>query len=530
MYTVRYIGFDDVPQFSERDKAFQRLDPRLEDLMVHTPDLDSFRKVVDLKQKHQIDRALLQQVLTEQYSDIKDADKTLDHIALLGQEHTYTIITAHQPSILTGPLYFIYKIASAISLARQVDELIPEIKVVPVFITGGEDHDFDEIATMHLFGQDFTWSTDQIGATGRMTLDGLDELIEAVKTKLGSSETAQELVAMIDHSLATSSNYGQFMISLTHALFAEYGVIVANMDDERLKQVLLPYVLRDLESLESQRCVQADQEVVQSQGFKSQAHAREVNIFWHDGDRHRVVAVDAQTYRIGEHILPKESLIEQLQSDSGNISPNVILRPIYQEIIFPNLAYVGGGGELAYWLERKSLFETWEIPFPMLVRRDSIHIIDKKTAQLLEKSEVDIVKLFDREDHVVEAFTRSMSSEEIHLKEEKSTIEELYTKIADRLADIDPTLKKTALGEASKAVKSLDYLESKMLKAEKNKHEVILNRVKKAKKKLFPGNNSLQERYDNFIPFYLKYGRAWIDKIVDIANPMDKNMKILIED
>jgi len=530
MYRIQHISFEDIPQLSERDRAYQRQDQRLQELIVHEPVLSSFAKAIKARRTSTVDRELLVEVLTDQYQKMASSPKVQENIKRLTGKNTYTVITAHQPSILTGPLYYIYKIASAISLAKQLNEEDLGITVVPVFITGGEDHDFDEIATMHLFNQDFSWKTDQVGATGRMNLDGLDDVLSDVKEKLGDNEYARDLKRIIDSSFEQAENYGQFMIMFTNELFKDYGLVVANMDDRRYKDVLLPYVLRDLVDKDSQRCVEKDQNTLEAQGFKRQAHAREVNIFWHDGDRHRVVPVGKDTYRIGEDIYTEDALTDLLKSDPNNISPNVVLRPIFQELIFPNLAYIGGGGELAYWLERNSLFAHWEIPYPMLIRRDSLHIIDKKTAKLIDGSDISIVKFFDREDHVLEAFTRSLSSEEINLQEEKKALNELYVKISEKLADIDPTLKKTALGEASKGVKSLDYLESKMLKAEKSKHEIQLNRVRKAKQKLFPGNNSLQERYDNFIPYYLKYGKTWISHIISIADPMDKSMKVLLEE
>jgi len=530
MYTIQKISFEDVPQFSDRDKAYQRQDSRLQELIEHTPDLTAISKVVEARRAADIDRSLLVEVLTDQYKKMPSSPAVLANIQRLGDQDTYTVITAHQPSILTGPLYYIYKIASAISLAQKLTKQDLGISVVPVFITGGEDHDFDEIATMHLFNQDFTWETNQIGATGRMTLDGIDQVLNTVQEKLGDSEHAQGLKKIFQTSYEQAETYGQFMVILTNELFKDYGLIVANMDDRRYKDVLLPYVLRDLADKDSQRCVEQDQKILETQGFKSQAHAREVNIFWHDGDRHRVVPVSEDTYRIGEDIYTQSALTDLLKSDPNNISPNVVLRPIYQELIFPNLAYIGGGGELAYWLERRSLFAQWALPFPMLIRRDSMHIIDKKTVKLVQGAGLDIIQFFDREDRVLEAYTRSLSSEEINLQEEKTALSDLFDKISEKLATIDPTLKKTALGEGSKGVKSLDYLESKMLKAEKSKHEIQLNRVRKAKQKLWPGNNSLQERYDNFIPYYLKHGKAWIDEIISVADPLDKSMKVLLEE
>ena len=228
--------------------------------------------------------------------------------------------------------------------------------------------------------------------------------------------------------------------------------------------------------------------------------------------------------------MTREELKEALTCHPEVISPNVILRPIYQELIFPNLAYIGGGGELAYWLERKSLFEAWELPFPMLIRRDSVQIFDQKSVRWLEKNQISIQTLFEREEQIIGQFAQAQASVDIDLSGARKDLQNIYDEISKIAGQIDPTLSKTVLSEASKTQKGLGYLESKMLKAEKQKNEVAINKLVKIKKRYFPGNDGLQERKDNFIPFYLKHGQAWIDELIQQLNPLDKGFKILIEE
>ena len=398
-----------------------------------------------------------------------------------------------------------------------------------MFVTGGEDHDFDEIATMHMFNKDFTWETNQVGSTGRMSHDGLDSVLSSVLAVLGSGAYAEELKSFITKAQASSETYGGFMIHFVNSLFKKYGLVIANMDDAGFKTKLLPFIIRDIEQKDSVRSVEADQDAIEAQGFKRQAHAREVNFFHMGKDRIRVIAESDGSYSIGNDTYTKDQLIALISEDPGSISPNVILRPVYQEIIMPNLAYIGGGGELAYWVERKRLFDLWALSFPMLIRRDSLHIVDKKTQKTLVSAQMDVMDLFQREEQLIGQYARLQSDEEIDLTEEKKAIEKTFNEIKERASKIDPTLGKTTLSEASKALKSLDYLQSKMLKAEKTKNEVGINKLKKAKQKLFPGNDGLQERYDNFIPFYLRYGSLWIDEIIEHCDPLNKGFKILTE-
>ncbi len=530
IYTKKEVSFEDVPQLSDRDKAYQRSDARLKPFIKYPASFDSFSQVLRDRASYDIDRSLLVSTLLKQYERLDASQATIDHIHALASEKTFTVITAHQPSLLTGPLYFIIKICSIISLSRKINDAHPDYKVVPVFVTGGEDHDFQEIATLHMFNKDFTWETNQKGSTGRMSHDGLDEVLASVTEVLGSGDQAEELKTIISKAQAASETYGGFMVYFVNELFKKYGLIIANMDDAGFKAKLLPYIIKDIEQKDSIRAVEADQEALEAQGFKRQAHARKVNFFHMGADRIRVIGEADGTYSIDGDSYAKDELISLISEQPESISPNVILRPIYQEIIMPNLAYVGGGGELAYWVERKRLFDSWELSFPMLIRRDSLHIVDKKTQKTLVGAQMDIMDLFQREEKLVGQYARLQSDEEIDLSGEKKAIEDIFNQIKDRASKIDPTLGKTTLSEASKAIKSLDYLQSKMLKAEKTKNEVGINKLKKAKQKLFPGNDGLQERYDNFIPFYLRYGSAWIDELITHCDPLNKSFKILTEE
>lgn len=529
IYNRKDVSFEDVPQLSDRDKAYQRGDERLKSFIKYPASFDSFGQVLSDRSSYPVDRELLVSTLLEQYKSLEASDSTIANIKSLSSDKTFTIITAHQPSLLTGPLYFIIKISSIISLSKKLNQAHPDYRVVPVFVTGGEDHDFEEIATLHMFSKDFSWETNQKGSTGRMSHDGLDSVLSSVQEVLGSGDHADELKRIISKAQLASDSYGGFMVYFVNELFKKYGLVIANMDNAGFKAKLLPYIIKDLENKDSIKSVEADQDALEAAGFKRQAHAREVNFFHMGEDRIRVVAEDDGSYSIGDDSYTKDELITLISEQPGSISPNVILRPIFQELIMPNLAYIGGGGELAYWVERKRLFDLWNLPFPMLIRRDSLHIVDKKTEKTLTGAQMNIMDLFQREEQVFGQYARLQSDAEIDLTDEKKAIEDIFNQIKERASKIDPTLGKTALSEASKAIKSLDYLQSKMLKAEKTKNEVGINKLRKAKHKLFPGNDGLQERYDNFMPFYLRYGQAWIDEVIEHCDPLNKSFKILTE-
>ena len=524
---VESISFSDIPHFSKRDKAFQLGDDSLRPFYKYEVNLDTFAEVINERSKFQTNRPLLQQVVQAQYAGKTISAELKENIAELTSDKTFTVITAHQPSILTGPLYYIFKICSVISLCRQLSQHHDDYRFVPTFIMGGEDHDFEEIASLHYFNRTFTWKTEQIGSVGRMTLGGLQALLDEVGATFGAMPHASELRQLIEDSYAGSKTYGEFMLALTHGIFSHTELMIINMDDPKLKLELLPYIIKDIKEETSHQSVNVDQLALDKAGFKSQAHARDVNIFIHDGDRHRVIKNGNDNYTINSKTYNQAELISYLQKNPESISPNVVLRPIYQELILPNLAYVGGGGELAYWMERRTLFEELSIPYPMLIRRDSALIVDSKSLSQAQKISLPIKDLFDRNDLIAIKYAKDRSESELDLSSEREKATLLFKELHERAVQIDSTLSGAVKAEEAKFLKALGNIENKIVKAEKRKNEVAINRINKLKDKLFPNNDSLQERYENFIPFYLWYGASFINQMIECLNPMDKNFKVI---
>lgn len=530
VYKREDLPYESIPQFSLRDKAYQSSDPSLRPFYRYTPELSSFDQLIKERSTFKTNRSVLVEVLTDQYKNIDNCDKTRSNIKKLNADNCFTIVTAHQPSMLTGPLYYIYKICSVIKLAEQLNNRYKDVEIVPVFVIGGEDHDFEEIASVHLFNKTFTWETKQKGAVGRMDLDGLKDVIDEVQSTFGQLPHAAELIEIIHNSLKLSNSYAQFAFRLTHALFAQYGLVIVNMDRAELKKIFLPIALKELKENFAHKLVEEDQHGLDSAGFKAQAFAREVNLFLHESDRERIIEQDDHTYNVGESKYSLPELQDYITNHPYKISPNVVLRPVMQELILPNLAYIGGGGEIAYWMERISLFKHLGIPFPMLVRRDSVMIVDSKSHDTLQKSNIEITAMFDREEQIINHYAIQQSTNDIHLDAIKERISAAFNEVLQLSDKVDPTLSKSVLAEESKAIKSLEYIENKLLKAEKRKSETEINKISKIKHKLFPNNDSLQERYENFIPYYLKYGPNWIDSLIKHLDPMDKSFKILIEE
>ncbi|MFT4535296.1 MAG: bacillithiol biosynthesis cysteine-adding enzyme BshC [Saprospiraceae bacterium] len=525
---IEKIDYSQVSAISSKDLAYIKLEPFLKEFYNYSPDLSSFEKAIVDRKSKRVDRSLLVSVLEANYSEINPSELQKVNIASLRDENTFTIITAHQPSLLGGPLYYILKVCSVINLCIQLKDKYPEYNFVPTFISGGEDHDFDEIDHLNLFGKSVSWDREARGPVGRLDIEGLQSVIDEVLEILGDNPITQKLKSILNESIESCDTYGLFVFKFVNALFGKYGVIAVNMDDAKLKAAFAPIMKKELLERLSQPLVTETQEQLTTDNFKAQAFPRDINLFYlGEGSRDRIEYEDGKYVIVDSTLTFSESeILEELHSKPENFSPNVVMRPLYQESILPNLAYIGGGGEIAYWLERKSQFEAFDVFYPMLIRRNSVMIINKGLNKTMDKLGFSTSDLFQTEDELINQYINANTEVEIELDDQKTTIQKAYEEIANKSKQVDPGLAKSVLAEMTKQLKNIDQMESRMKRAIKSQQEVQVNKIGKMKDKLFP-NNGLQERFDNFMPHYMDIGESFFDDLIEHLDPMDQRFIVM---
>jgi uncharacterized protein YllA (UPF0747 family) len=206
----------------------------------------------------------------------------------------------------------------------------------------------------------------------------------------------------------------------------------------------------------------------------------------------------------------------------------VILRGLFQETILPDIAFIGGGGETAYWFELKALFDHYRVPFPVLILRNSFLIIRKNPGIKMEKAGLDRETVFQQEDAIVEQIVKNHSSNQLNLEKEIRQLDEYYDTLKNIAASVDETLAQHVESLHSKALKGVAELEKKILRAEKRNFEDQRNKIREVREALFP-LNGLQERVENFIPWYALYGSAFIDLIFKNSLTLEEEFMVLEE-
>ncbi|MFK7799361.1 MAG: bacillithiol biosynthesis cysteine-adding enzyme BshC [Aureispira sp.] len=526
---ITRLDYAAVAEFSTLDKAYAAAEPTLRPFYEHPVNLEQFEAVIAAKQGFDRNkRTLLATELLAQYQAVEASEATLNNIKALRQDNCYTIITAHQPSLFTGPLYTMYKILSAIKLAELVQQTYPAVQVVPVFWMGGEDHDFEEVNHLHLFGNTLTWDDEQGGSVGAYDTGSMRAVLDQTKEILGNGVDAQLLAEKLEAYFGTARTYREGVRDLLNWLFADYGLVIANAGTKAFKQQLIPVLQEELLQHSSKALVEQTVQELEAAGFGQQAHARSINVFYLSPQKRSRIVLEEGQYQVLDTDISfsKAELLQHLEEQPEQFSPNVILRPLFQELVFPNLAYVGGGGELAYWLERKKQFEHYQIPFPMLVRRASVLWIPKGISKLMDKLELGISDIFTDTHQLIKQYVIDNASEELSFAQELEALNQVFEQLLTKTIAVDPALEKAVIAQQVNTQKAIGKLEQRLIRAEKQKQESSIQQIEKIKDTLFP-NQGLQERYDNFMGFYTRYGNEFINTLYQEIEPLDKQLLVV---
>jgi bacillithiol biosynthesis cysteine-adding enzyme BshC len=520
------IGFKDIEILSPLVSDYLAGDERLKTFYEALPDENGFRSLIEKRKNIPCDRKLLADVLAGQNSGAHASTK--NNIKLLEGANTFTVTTGHQLNLFTGPLYFIYKVLSVLKLSIWLKEKFPGNNFIPVYWMASEDHDIAEINHTYLFGNKIEWNTSEKGAAGRLKCNGIDKVLEELETVTGSNVTADKLLAMLKNAYQEGRNLSEATRYLVNELFGKYGLVVIDPDDANLKRQFIPYMKEELLQESSFQKTSSTISALEKLNYEVQVTPREINLFYlQENSRERIVKEGTNFKVLNTSITWNEmEILSELEKNPERFSPNVVLRPLYQEVLLPNLAYTGGPAEIAYWLEYKSMFEHFKCSFPILVLRNCAMIADQVAGKKMEMLKISGKDIFKSVDLLSKEFIRNQQ-ESFSMENEVAMVNNAFDLLQQKATAIDPTIAASVAGEKQRQLNAMTSLQEKIVRAEKKKHEVSLQKISKLKQKLFP-EGSLQERHENFIPFYLEYGESFFDYLLEVFEPVSKQFHFLI--
>ncbi|QNR24236.1 bacillithiol biosynthesis cysteine-adding enzyme BshC [Croceimicrobium hydrocarbonivorans] len=524
------IPYRQTGYFSELILDYLDHNPQLQNYISGFPEVQSFKERIESRQSFSAEkRQILADSLLQQYQEtgIEPNPELLEQIESLKSEKTFTVTTGHQLNILTGPLYFIYKIVSTINLSKQLKEAYPEYNFVPIYWMASEDHDFEEISFINLFGGRLKWVNDFKGPVGHMPPFGMGKVIDELEEHLGPGKQAEEILSILRNGYHEHPNLSQATRWVVHELFKSEGLVILDADRPELKQQMLPHFKTDLFEDRIHRKVQEQSDAL-GQKYFAQVFPRPINLFYlKPGLRERIEYKDGEWLVLNTDIRFNESeLKSELENHPERFSPNVVLRPLYQEVILPNLAYIGGGGELAYWFQLKSMFDDQAVPFPLLILRNSVLLCPEKWRNRLADLNLDPRELFQDLNDLKRNYIKERFPKDVELKDFDEQLEKMFEDL-EAIAELtDRSMLGAVNAQRQKQLNGIENLRKKLIRAEKRRSSEQMEKLERAYLALFP-KGGLQERHDNLTPYYASYGKGLIQRLLKDLDPLDFRFTIV---
>ena len=526
---VTHIPFQKTDFFSKIMTDYLEKKELLKPYYNNFPDLNGFQKQIQEKEisvQPEL-RNILVDVLKSQYKNTKTSAETEHNIKLLLKSNTFTVTTGHQLNIFTGPLYFLYKIISTINLCEELQEEFPRRNFVPIYWMATEDHDFEEINYFNFKGDKIKWNRANGGAVGQFSTDGLQAVFEKFSTQLGNSKNAKYLKELFEKAYINHEDLSSATRYITNELFAKYGLVIIDGDDKKLKKSFIPYLKNELIEGTSYKSVSKTISSLEKL-YKIQVNPRKINLFYlSKNSRERIIKQDNRYLVNNTDIsFSEEEIVKILCETPELFSPNVIMRPLYQEVVLPNLCYIGGGGELAYWLELKKYFDNSSVPFPILLLRNSVQTISKNQKKKLNNLNINIKEVFIKQKDLLPIKVIENSDIDISFSKQKEQLKEQFKKLKRTAKKTDISFLGAVNAQEKKQINGLNYLEKRLLRAEKRRQQDLVLRITELQNQLFP-NGDLEERQCNFSDYYLEYGEEFIEALKKSLKPLQLEFTVL---
>ncbi len=522
-----HIRYADTAKFSPLVIDFLEEKETLTPFLQDFPSADAIQKQIERRKLSPVNRAALQSVIREQYQELSLSEAQQKNIDKLLHENTFTLCSAHQPVIFGGPLYIIYKIIHAIKLSQYCEQHFPNEQFVPVFYIGSEDNDLDEIGSFRFGTKQFHWDTHQKGPCGRMQTEGLAQIAKEIKQRLNEQiPDEQRLIEILDQAYDGKRTLSEATRILMHELFSQFGLLVLDADHHTLKSIFKPVIRQEiLQSTAYEQVMLTLQQWPSS--YKAQATPRHINFFYVQDQLRERIEKQGDNWQVlhTEITFTQQEIETEIENYPERFSPNVILRPLYQEMILPNIVFIGGGGELAYWLELKGVFDLYHHPFPLLMLRNSVLWIDKLTGQQVDKVGYPMETLFKKADDIF----RDKSSKEGLFASNEERLQQIEKIYADMIVEAEKSginMGKSLQAHVARIERIHASIREKGLRENKRKELDFMNRIHNIQQHLMP-DASLQERAESFITPFKTFGFSMFDILLDKQEPFNPGLLVI---
>jgi bacillithiol biosynthesis cysteine-adding enzyme BshC len=444
----------------------------------------------------------------------------------LANPRTVAIVTGQQAGLFGGPLYTLFKAITALKLAEKVahEHGVP---AVAVFWTDAEDHDWDEVRGCTVLDQALNPSTVALDArTGAPALPvarvAVNGSIEAALDKLAESlprtEFSSSLLADLRDCYAPEAGMADAFARWLEKVLGPRGLVVFDSSDPAAKPLVTDVFSRELSAPgeTSRRAAAAGAELTRS-GYHAQVEpaADAVALFHLNGER-QAIRDSGGGFQVGEGTYARDTLVDEARTHPERFSPNVLLRPIVQDALFPTVAYVAGPNELAYLGQLREVYEHFGLPMPLMYPRASATLVDSAAARFINKYAVPLETLQPGDEAGLNELLKAQIPEAVDhaLGDASASIDAAMTRLAEAMPALDPTLEGAARSTLGRMQHDLQSLQNKVIQAAKRRDDTLRRQYMRTRSLAFPGGHA-QERAIGFISFLDQYGPALVDRLME---------------
>lgn len=500
-------------------------------------DQEAWRQAIARAQRHPRPRDAVAAVLEAQQRQRGAPAEAVASAAALRDPRAVAIVTGQQAGLFGGPLFTLLKALTAIRLAARVrDE--HRVPAVPVFWIDADDHDWNEVKTCGVLDRDLALHAVALGdppgaharPVSRVALDDtVLAAIDALSALLPATEFTPRLLDSLRAAYVPGAGMAEAFGRWLESLLGSRGLVVVDAGDPAAKAPLADLFAHEVEHAgETSRLAAGAGAALEARGYHAQAspHRDGLALFRLDNGRAPIEARDGRL-SVGGEALPARELAERVRRAPHEFSPNVLLRPLAQDTLFPTACYVAGPNELAYLAQLAGVYRAFGVPMPLMFPRTSATILDGSAMRLVSGHDLPVASLRSQDEGALNALleARLPAAVEAALEEASQAVGAHMTRVADAVSRVDPTLDGAARAAAARMRDDLQKLHVKVVQAAKRRDDTLRRQFRRAQAQAFPGGRP-QEREVGFVYFLNRHGPPLIDRLAEL--PLDLGVHWLV--
>jgi len=437
------------------------------------------------------------------------------------------VVAGQQPGLFGGPLYTLYKLMTAASLAREI-EASTGVPTVAVFWIASDDHDFEEVRTTYVSdgGVEPTPLSYPAEAAPRGVSvarirfgPAVEALVRSAESLAPPSPFRDSVLSRLKAAYAPGRCFAEAFARFVAPIAASEGVLLFDASDEEAKATAMPIFEREV-ALGGATSAAAKErgEALTAAGYHAQIGrvGNELNLFWHGREREAVRVTESGAFRLATsgQELTASKLMALIRNRPADVSPGVLLRPLVQDYLFPTAAYVGGPAEVAYWAQVYALYPLFDVEPPAIAPRAGATLLEPRVARVLERFHLEWAALAGDAETAVQAGLRAILPDDFGtlFSRERGELEAVFGRLRGAVTAFDPSLEAAVTTTGNRIEREIEGLEKKLMHVWKRRQEESVQQIRRAHGHLFP-HGGLQERTVSLLGLASRYGPPFFEHL-----------------